>query len=976
MTSYNRIITTVNSDSSNITQSFTPSINNQCILIDTFYNRIGINTIDPQYEIDVSGTINSNILYANDISINTLNVNRVNIINELSFNNLIINNNLTINNDSAFDVININCNKLETNDFVIKKVFGDHDISAHIKIEEEVNEYKIFDLSFNIYSVVPDFIAQEHYSHQYPDPFEPLFNETHDDYFYNKITIDISRVIIDVGTEGSGFIYSGETILDVSLIEDSIANYPNQYDSNGITLQYSLRHKVTCKIRLLNRDNNIYDFSSNLLSTFTNNELYPSLSTSYINKMLSLGVSSTIRNININTPIIINNTTDYNNNNNHYPFVIDINLDINLIDTQRATSGPPMYFTTSVLNQVDEENYGLPDITRYNLIIEPPTFDGITGNVVMPSDIYLQKLALTTVDEIQTQNVLIFQSTGIVKLDKPGIHIENTDNNIVGRFVFNNQLFNNTNIKEWSTEGGNLNLYDGLLSCGSIDISFNNNFITIDSSNIKNNDQLNIISDTLNIESSNCNINIINNLNIDTSNVLIDSSNITLSGELIKIIKKTLINDISFIDNTINSNNLEILANKIAKIICENLNITTKTTTINGNTTFDGSINIVESNGSLNKYAHVPIGTIVMWNNHDIPNGWALCDGSNNTPDLRHKFIKGGTSTNLGNSSYNEEEIELTKEHLPDHIHNITYNINSANDSHYHNYDHPTENINTTLTDTSHDHSLNGTNVENVDLSHSHSVVQQTQSTGENNLQHTHILGDHSHNIATTNIDHEHYIGSHTHDTEAHFHSVSDTQTTDIIDPDFNNNAILITNDTNNDEIAVNITTLSNNILEGGLLISEPPKNDTPMDMFNNRTGKIIDQNWISHHSDVIDTGGLDTINHTHHTHNVSMQSNNTVTTPADLSHHHTFDFPKNTETEDISHTHLITGNTDNKSLLHNHTIEDFSSTYYDHSHNHVIDVSMSLWPGENRVDYPNPIKKLKIVPSYYCLYYIMKIAN
>ena len=62
MTSYNRIITTVNSDSSNITESFTPSINNQCILIDTFYNRIGINTIDPQHEIDVSGTINSNIL--------------------------------------------------------------------------------------------------------------------------------------------------------------------------------------------------------------------------------------------------------------------------------------------------------------------------------------------------------------------------------------------------------------------------------------------------------------------------------------------------------------------------------------------------------------------------------------------------------------------------------------------------------------------------------------------------------------------------------------------------------------------------------------------------------------------------------------------------------------------------------------------------------------------------------------------------
>ena len=103
------------------------------------------------------------------------------------------------------------------------------------------------------------------------------------------------------------------------------------------------------------------------------------------------------------------------------------------------------------------------------------------------------------------------------------------------------------------------------------------------------------------------------------------------------------------------------------------------------------------------------------------------------------------------------------------------------------------------------------------------------------------------------------------------------------------------------------------------------------------------------------------------------MPSSDTVSTPANLEHHHTFDFPTNTETKDITHTHVITGNTNDQYLSHNHTIENFSSTYYDHSHTHVIDVSMGLWPGEN---YPNTKKKLKIVPSYYCLYYIMKIAN
>ena len=38
-----------------------------------------------------------------------------------------------------------------------------------------------------------------------------------------------------------------------------------------------------------------------------------------------------------------------------------------------------------------------------------------------------------------------------------------------------------------------------------------------------------------------------------------------------------------------------------------------------------------------------PIGGIIMWAGAlaDIPAGWNLCDGTNGTPDLRQKFIKG-----------------------------------------------------------------------------------------------------------------------------------------------------------------------------------------------------------------------------------------------------------------------------------------------------------------------------------------------
>lgn len=40
-------------------------------------------------------------------------------------------------------------------------------------------------------------------------------------------------------------------------------------------------------------------------------------------------------------------------------------------------------------------------------------------------------------------------------------------------------------------------------------------------------------------------------------------------------------------------------------------------------------------------------GTIVLWSGAivDIPAGWVICDGNNDTPDLRDKFVVGAGST-------------------------------------------------------------------------------------------------------------------------------------------------------------------------------------------------------------------------------------------------------------------------------------------------------------------------------------------
>ncbi|MFT4303465.1 MAG: hypothetical protein ACMXYG_02795 [Candidatus Woesearchaeota archaeon] len=75
-----------------------------------------------------------------------------------------------------------------------------------------------------------------------------------------------------------------------------------------------------------------------------------------------------------------------------------------------------------------------------------------------------------------------------------------------------------------------------------------------------------------------------------------------------------------------------------------------------------------------------PPGTIVMWSGSigDIPEGWALCDGTQGTPDLRGKFIVGyhptDTDYNAVGKTGGFKEIALTEEQLPAHSHRVLGN--------------------------------------------------------------------------------------------------------------------------------------------------------------------------------------------------------------------------------------------------------------------------------------------------------------
>lgn len=70
----------------------------------------------------------------------------------------------------------------------------------------------------------------------------------------------------------------------------------------------------------------------------------------------------------------------------------------------------------------------------------------------------------------------------------------------------------------------------------------------------------------------------------------------------------------------------------------------------------------------------VPPGTIVAWSGTGVPDGWALCDGNNGTPDLVDKFIKGGTSNGATGGS---SQITLDVSNLPPHTHSCSSEAHS-----------------------------------------------------------------------------------------------------------------------------------------------------------------------------------------------------------------------------------------------------------------------------------------------------------
>jgi hypothetical protein len=108
------------------------------------------------------------------------------------------------------------------------------------------------------------------------------------------------------------------------------------------------------------------------------------------------------------------------------------------------------------------------------------------------------------------------------------------------------------------------------------------------------------------------------------------------------------------------------------------------TTALSGSTTVGGNLTVangsftiqsgsssvfqVTSQGTING-GLVPVGGIIMWSGTSVPAGWALCDGTKGTPDLRNKFVLGQSGGRPIGAKGGAESVTLSIGQLPSHTH-------------------------------------------------------------------------------------------------------------------------------------------------------------------------------------------------------------------------------------------------------------------------------------------------------------------
>ena len=89
---------------------------------------------------------------------------------------------------------------------------------------------------------------------------------------------------------------------------------------------------------------------------------------------------------------------------------------------------------------------------------------------------------------------------------------------------------------------------------------------------------------------------------------------------------------------------------------------------VSGNASVSGNVAV---NGAVSGYGTAPVGCIILWSGaaNNIPEGWALCNGQNGTPDLRNRFVVGAGGEYAVGATGGEKTHTLTESEMPRHRH-------------------------------------------------------------------------------------------------------------------------------------------------------------------------------------------------------------------------------------------------------------------------------------------------------------------
>ena len=91
-----------------------------------------------------------------------------------------------------------------------------------------------------------------------------------------------------------------------------------------------------------------------------------------------------------------------------------------------------------------------------------------------------------------------------------------------------------------------------------------------------------------------------------------------------------------------------------------------------GSLKVDGTVS-VPAGKPIRAKGTIPVGGIVVWTRTDIPDGWAVCDGDNGTPDLRGWFVMGADDGNPPGTTGGAASVVLSVDQMPSHGHGYVF---------------------------------------------------------------------------------------------------------------------------------------------------------------------------------------------------------------------------------------------------------------------------------------------------------------